>query len=205
MLLMSDLDAEKVTILRLGAEGGSLELVSAKDQSGWRFQVRTDEGTLLGLLSDEDAEGLEACHAGPWVCSWREALDQLETSYPYWRRLYPLYVEPAFRAQIVGAFLRAGTTDRDPLDHLQDILHRWSIVLASPGRVRRLGADPGRPLGEHPTKGGPVVAKKERFGPYVTHDGIHATIPADKTPALTLEEAVSLLDAASRRRGPRSS
>ena len=69
-----------------------------RDDSGWRFQVRTDSGTALSLLTDEDAEGLEACHAGPWVRSWHEALDQLETSYPYWRITVPLRVEPAFRA-----------------------------------------------------------------------------------------------------------
>jgi DNA topoisomerase I len=67
--------------------------------------------------------------------------------------------------------------------------------LAKPSRGRRFG-DPGRALGEHPTKGGPVVAKKGRYGPYVSHDGVNATLPADKTPeTVTLEEAVALIDA----------
>jgi DNA topoisomerase I len=67
-------------------------------------------------------------------------------------------------------------------------------------RFRRFGADPGRPLGEHPTKGGPVVAKNGRYGPYVSHDGVNATLPRDKTPeTVTLEEAVSLLDARAER------
>jgi DNA topoisomerase I len=61
---------------------------------------------------------------------------------------------------------------------------------------RRFGPDPGRPLGEHPTKGGAVVAKNGRYGPYVSHDGINATLPRDKTPeTITLDEAVGLLDA----------
>jgi DNA topoisomerase I len=72
--------------------------------------------------------------------------------------------------------------------------------LAKGPRFRRFGADPGRPLGEHPTKGGPVVAKNGRYGPYVSHDGVNATLPRDKTPeAVTLEEAVSLLDARAER------
>ncbi|MGD0025925.1 MAG: type I DNA topoisomerase, partial [Xanthobacteraceae bacterium] len=38
---------------------------------------------------------------------------------------------------------------------------------AKPSRGRRFGADPGRPLGNHPTKGGHITAKKGRYGPYV--------------------------------------
>jgi DNA topoisomerase I len=60
----------------------------------------------------------------------------------------------------------------------------------------RFGADPGRPLGEHPDKSGPVVVKKGRYGPYVSHDGINATLPSDMTPeTITLEQALPLLDA----------
>src|SRR5262247_2923492 len=60
----------------------------------------------------------------------------------------------------------------------------------------RFGADPGRPLGEHPDKGGPVVVKNGRYGPYVSHDGVNATLPSDMTPeTVTLEQALPLLDA----------
>ena len=64
-----------------------------------------------------------------------------------------------------------------------------------PGRGR-FGADPGKPLGDHPDKGGPVVLKKGRYGPYVSHDGVNATLPNDMTPeTVTLEQAVTLIDA----------
>src|SRR5207302_11100058 len=63
-------------------------------------------------------------------------------------------------------------------------------------RKGRFGADPGRPLGEHPDQGGPVVVKNGRYGPYVTHDGVNATLPSDMTPeTLTLEQALPLRDA----------
>ena len=64
-----------------------------------------------------------------------------------------------------------------------------------PGRGR-FGADPGKALGDHPDKGGPVVLKKGRYGPYVSHDGVNATLPNDMTPeTVTLEQAVTLVDA----------
>jgi DNA topoisomerase-1 len=71
------------------------------------------------------------------------------------------------------------------------------------GPRKRFGADPGRALGDHPTKGGPIVAKKGRYGPYVSHNGVNATLPADKTPeTVTLDEAVALIDARAERNGP---
>ena len=64
------------------------------------------------------------------------------------------------------------------------------------GPSKRFGADPGRSLGDHPTKGGPIVVKNGRYGPYVSHAGVNATLTGDKTPeTVTLEEAVGLIDA----------
>jgi DNA topoisomerase I len=68
--------------------------------------------------------------------------------------------------------------------------------LANPKGKRRFGSDPGRSLGEHPGKGGPVVVKSGRYGPYVSHAGVNATLPKDKAPeTITLEEALPLLAA----------
>ena len=69
-----------------------------------------------------------------------------------------------------------------------------------PARGRRFGADPGRALGDHPQKGGPIVVKNGRYGPYVSHNGVNATLPSDKTPEeITLDEAIGLLDARAER------
>ncbi len=54
----------------------------------------------------------------------------------------------------------------------------------------------GRALGDHPTLGGAVTVKAGRFGPYVNHGKINATLPRGSDPAsLTLAEAVAMLAA----------
>ncbi|TMJ04295.1 MAG: type I DNA topoisomerase [Alphaproteobacteria bacterium] len=84
---------------------------------------------------------------------------------------------------------------------------------ANPGKGRRFGGDPGRPLGDHPQRGGSILVKKGRYGPYVTNSGINATIPDNIVPdEITLDQAVGLIEAraektgakpAPRRKGPR--
>lgn len=65
------------------------------------------------------------------------------------------------------------------------------------GGGRRFGAaaNPGRVVGAHP-EGGDVTVRDGRYGPYVSHDGVNATLPKGKDPAqVTLEEALELIAA----------
>jgi DNA topoisomerase I len=49
-------------------------------------------------------------------------------------------------------------------------------------------------LGEHPSEGGKVQVLSGRYGPYVKHGDVNATLPRDKEPAaLTMDEAVLLI------------
>jgi DNA topoisomerase-1 len=49
-------------------------------------------------------------------------------------------------------------------------------------------------LGEHPSEGGKVQVLSGRYGPYVKHGDVNATLPKSKDPAnLTMEEAVELI------------
>jgi DNA topoisomerase-1 len=59
---------------------------------------------------------------------------------------------------------------------------------------RRFGADPGKPLGDHPSLGA-VAMKNGRYGAYVTSGGVNATIPSDIVPeTITLAQAIALID-----------
>jgi DNA topoisomerase-3 len=55
-------------------------------------------------------------------------------------------------------------------------------------------APAGRELGAHPADGKPIQVKSGRFGPYVQHGKLMASIPKDRQPEeVTLDEAVALL------------
>jgi DNA topoisomerase I len=86
-------------------------------------------------------------------------------------------------------------------DDVLTIGHNRAVTLiaekvAKGPRARRFGASAGRPLGEHPDKGGQILVKNGRYGPYVSHESVNASLPSDKSPdEITLDEAVALLDA----------
>jgi len=62
-------------------------------------------------------------------------------------------------------------------------------------RFGRAAAAPGRVVGAHP-EGGEITAKDGRYGPYVSWNGVNATLPKGSTPdAVTLEEAIALITA----------
>ena len=67
---------------------------------------------------------------------------------------------------------------------------------AKGGGRRGAAATPLKELGEHPDEGGPVNVYDGRYGPYVKHGKINATLPRDSDPkAVTLEQALELISA----------
>ena len=60
----------------------------------------------------------------------------------------------------------------------------------------RRGANVIKELGEHPELGGKVQVLTGRYGPYVKHGKVNATLPKDREPdQVTMEEAVELITA----------
>ncbi len=65
---------------------------------------------------------------------------------------------------------------------------------AGQGRFQRAAPTVLKELGEHPNEGGKVQVLSGRYGPYVKHGDVNATLPRDKDPAaLTLPDAVALI------------
>jgi DNA topoisomerase I len=105
-----------------------------------------------------------------------------------------------------GPYIKHGDTFRSlPAD--DDVLtvgiNRAVSLLAEPrkGGGRRLPT-PLRVLGNHPEDGAPVNLFSGRYGPYVSHDGVNATLTGDLTPeTVTLDQALALLSAKSGNKG----
>ncbi|OUR76408.1 DNA topoisomerase I [Alphaproteobacteria bacterium 46_93_T64] len=71
-----------------------------------------------------------------------------------------------------------------------------AVELLAAAKTRGAGsaAAPLRVVGPHPLDEADINVKSGRYGPYVTHGGINATIPKASDPmTITLEEAVKLL------------
>ena len=100
-----------------------------------------------------------------------------------------------------GPYVRHGSNYRSiPAD--EDVLtigmNRAVALLAEPkaGRGARAPVKPLRSLGEHPDDSQPVEVYSGRYGPYVKHGKVNATLTNGLTPeAVTLEQALPLLAA----------
>jgi DNA topoisomerase-1 len=70
-----------------------------------------------------------------------------------------------------------------------------AVTLLAEVKGRR-GAEPLRVLGDHPDDGRPIEVMDGRYGPYVKHNRINATIPKGASvEELTIDEAIELLRA----------
>jgi len=77
-------------------------------------------------------------------------------------------------------------------------LERAVALLKEPKQFGARGAL--KVLGKHPADGQPVALYSGRYGPYVKHGKVNATLPdKDAIGSVTLEEAVELLAAKSKK------
>jgi DNA topoisomerase-1 len=74
-------------------------------------------------------------------------------------------------------------------------LNRAVVLLAEPSSGQRRGPQLVREIGPHP-QGGTVSLYRGRYGPYVSHDGVYASLPRNADPdTFSLAEALPLLAA----------
>ncbi len=96
-----------------------------------------------------------------------------------------------------GPYVKHGSTYRtipDDEDVLTVGLNR-AVALIAEASARR-GGGGGKEFGLHPADGKPIMLHSGRYGPYVKHGRIIASLPKDLAPeALSLDKAVELLAA----------
>ncbi len=97
-----------------------------------------------------------------------------------------------------GPYLKHGSTFvslRADDDVLNVGLNRAVILLAEAKNGQRRGPQLLRELGPH-SEGGAVGLYRGRYGPYVSHDGVYASLPKGADPdTFPLDQAVALLAA----------
>ncbi|MGC2200431.1 MAG: type I DNA topoisomerase [Stellaceae bacterium] len=101
-----------------------------------------------------------------------------------------------------GAYIKHGNTFKS-LGADDDVLtigvNRAVVLFAESGPNTRRGPTLVRELGPHPG-GGTVGLYRGRYGPYVSHDGVIASLPRNSNPeTFTLDEALPLLAAQSKK------
>ncbi|HRK17976.1 MAG TPA: type I DNA topoisomerase [Hyphomicrobiaceae bacterium] len=89
----------------------------------------------------------------------------------------------------------------DSIEDVFDIgVNRAVTILAEKraggGKSRFQRAKPAvlKSLGDHPSEGGKIEVLEGKYGPYVSHNGVNATVPKGKDPAtLSVEDAILLI------------
>ena len=77
-----------------------------------------------------------------------------------------------------------------------------TVIAEKKSKAPARGSSVIKELGEHPDDGKPVNVMNGRYGPYVKHNKINATIPKDEEPdSVTLERALELIAARAAKTG----
>lgn len=81
-------------------------------------------------------------------------------------------------------------------DTMETMTFDRALELLSQPKGGRRGPSVIKELGDHPSEGGSVRILDGRYGPYVNHGKVNATVPNDQDPnQVTMEQALSLLAA----------
>ena len=111
---------ETETIIKVGAEGGSLTLYGVRNGHAWLYSRHVFDQTMSWVDGGPEVE-----HDSEVVSTWTAALKLLD-EYP-WHRLYPLKVHPDFQAKVLKAVVARNKRDGNVRG-----LDRWKRVCGMP-------------------------------------------------------------------------
>ncbi|MBK1695675.1 type I DNA topoisomerase [Rhodovibrio salinarum] len=102
-----------------------------------------------------------------------------------------------------GPYVKHGSTyvSLGPDDDVLEIGQNRAVTLIDESPKKKRQSNQIQ-LGEHPREGGAVTAGQGRFGPYVKHGRLYASLPKGTEPeSATLEQAIPLLDEQAAKKG----
>ncbi|TCK27952.1 DNA topoisomerase I [Ancylobacter aquaticus] len=188
-----------------GGEGNGTRVLGTDPVSGLEVTIRAGRfGTYLQLGEAKDGEKPKRSSLPKGLAPADVDIDTALSLLSLPREIgsHPETGEPILAGiGRFGPYVQHGKTyaNIEPGDDILAIgLNRAVALIAdkqSKGPGRR-GAVGGRELGEHPTLGGPITVRPGRFGAYVNHGKVNATLPKSiEQDAVTLEQAVELITA----------
>jgi DNA topoisomerase I len=189
-----------------GVGGDGVRVLGPDPETGLDVSVRDGRFGTYVQLGDIDAEKNKPKRAS-LPKEWAAADLDLEKALALLALPREVGMDPESGKPIVAGLGRYGPyvahdgtyASLGSIDEVFEIgLNRAVTVIAEKkangGRGNRGGA-PAKQLGDHP-EGGAITLRAGKYGPYVSHGKINATIPKSRDPdTLTLEEAVSLIAA----------
>ncbi|MGR7996877.1 MULTISPECIES: type I DNA topoisomerase [unclassified Xanthobacter] len=187
-------------------EGDGKRILGIDPESGDEVSLRTGRfGTYLQLGEGKDGEKPKRSSLPKGLAAADVDLDTALKLLSLPREIgkHPEDGEPILAGiGRYGPYVQHGRTYAN-LEGGDDVLNvglnRAVTLIAekqSKGRGGRGAAPAGRELGEHPTLGGAITVRAGRYGPYVNHGKVNATLPKTTDPeGLTLADAVALIDA----------
>ncbi|MHA1133760.1 MAG: type I DNA topoisomerase [Alphaproteobacteria bacterium] len=179
-VLGTDSETELEVTVRTGRFGPYIQLGEATDG---------EKPKRASIPKGTDPEAIDLAHALKLLSLPREVGIDPESGKPitagYGR--YGPYV------QCDGKYASLST----PEEVFEVGANRAITLLAEKAANRRpRGPSVLKELGDHPDEGGKIQVLDGRYGPYVKHGKINATVPKDRNPEeVTLEEAVELIRA----------
>ncbi|MEW6124472.1 MAG: type I DNA topoisomerase [Pseudomonadota bacterium] len=186
-----------------GPEGDGVRKLGADPETGLEVTLR--DGRFGAYLQLGDAENGEKPKRSSLPKGLAPADVDLATALALLSLPRPIGNHPEDGQPILagigrfGPYIQHGKVYAN-LDKGDDVLtvglNRAVVLLAEKqAKGGRGAASAGRSLGDHPS-GGAITVRAGRFGPYVNHGKVNATLPKSVDPeTLTLEQAVAIVDA----------
>jgi DNA topoisomerase-1 len=187
----------------LGAEG--MRTLGKDPETGLDVTLRSGRFGVYVQLGEP--EGKEKPKRASLPKGWDAATLDLERALALLALPRPVGMHPEDGKPIQAGIGRYGPfllydgkyANLDSVDEVFTVgLNRAVTVIAEKqargGRPGRASAGPLKSLGDHPTLGGAVTVHEGKYGPYVKHGAVNATLPKSLPPeTVTLDAAIALI------------